>query len=277
MSELLKEDQVSGRTHLKSRFMRESLVDRGIIEGAVTDEIAILPYLNVISLGGKSIIDRGRSAVYPVIDELVKIRKDYRFVLAVTGGARVSHTLAMGLDFGLPVGGLAMVVGAIEEQNANMMYSLMASHGAVRVPKDHYTDLPHYLDNGMIPILTSNPPHHYWEKPPMRGVLPENGSDFGMYMTAEGLGGRSMIFVKDQDGLYDKDPAKHQDAKFIPKISARELLANDQKDLIIDRTVIEMLARARHLKKIYIVNGLVPGTITKAINGEDVGTIIYKD
>ena len=277
MSELLKKETLAGRTHLKSRFMLESLVDRDVIEGAITDEIAILPYLNVISLGGKSIIDRGRKAVYPVIEELVEIRKHYKFVLAVTGGVRVDHTLAMGLDFGLPVGGLAMTIGAIEEQNANMMYSLMANHGAVRVPKDHYTDLPHYLDNDMIPILTSNPPHHYWEKPPSRGVLPENGSDFGMYMTAEGLGGRSMIFVKDQDGLYDKDPEKHSDAKFIPKISAQELLANDQEDLIIDRTVIEMLARARHLKKIYIVNGLVPGTITKAINGEDVGTIIYKD
>jgi molybdenum storage protein len=277
MSELIKEQENEGRTHLKSRFMRESLVDRSIVEGAVTDEIAILPYLNVISIGGKSIIDRGRKAVFPVIEELVTIRKKYKFVLAVTGGVRVSHTLAMGLDFGLPVGGLAMTIGAIEEQNANMMYSLMAKHGAVRVPKDHYTDLPHYLDNDMIPILTSNPPHHYWEKPPMRGVLPENGSDFGMYMTAEGLGGRSMIFVKDQNGLYDRDPEKHQDANFISEISAKQLLENDQEDLIIDRTVIEMLARARHLKKIYIVNGLVPGSITKAINGEDVGTIIYKD
>lgn len=277
MSELIKEQESEGRTHLKSRFMRESLVDRGVIEGAVTDEIAILPYLNVISIGGKSIIDRGRKAVFPIIEELVAIRKKYKFVLAVTGGVRVSHTLAMGLDFGLPVGGLAMTIGAIEEQNANMMYSLMAKHGAVRVPKDHYTDLPHYLDNDMIPILTSNPPHHYWEKPPMRGVLPENGSDFGMYMTAEGLGGRSMIFVKDQNGLYDKDPEKHQDANFIAEISAHQLLENDQQDLIIDRTVIEMLARARHLKKIYIVNGLIPGSIAKAINGEDVGTIIYKD
>lgn len=277
MSELLKEQKDAGRTHLKSRFMRESLVDKNVLEGAITDEISILPYLNVISIGGKSIIDRGRSAVFPVIEELVEIRKEYKFVLAVTGGVRVSHTLAMGLDFGLPVGGLAMTIGAIEEQNANMMYSLMANHGAVRVPKDHYTDLPHYLDNDMIPILTSNPPHHYWEKPPMRGVLPENGSDFGMYMTAEGLGGRSMIFVKDQEGLYDKDPEKHDDAKFIPRISAAELLAADQDDLIIDRTVIEMLARARHLKQVYIVNGLVPGNITKAINGEEVGTLIYKD
>jgi len=277
MSEFIKEKDSSGRTHLNSRFMRESLVDKEVIEGAVADEVKILPYLNIISLGGKSIIDRGRSAVFPVIEELIKIKDEYKFVLAVTGGARVDHTLAMGMDFGLPVGGLAMVVGAIEEQNANMMYALMAKHGAVRVPKDHYSDLPHYLDNDMIPILTSNPPHHYWEKPPKRGVLPENGPDFGMYMTAEGLGARSMIFVKDQDGLYDKDPAKNPDAKLYDRVSAQELLEKDPEDLIIDYTVIEMLAKARHLKQIYIVNGLKPENISKAIRGEKVGTIIYKE
>ena len=85
-----------------------------------------------------------------------------------------------------------------------------------------------------------------------------------------------MIFVKDQDGLYDKDPEKHADAKHIKRISAQEILAGDFEDLIIDRMVIEMLAKARHLKEIHIVNGLKPGNIVKAINGENGGTIIYK-
>ena len=277
MSQFYKEKEERGRTHLDSRFMRESLVDKGVLHSAVVEnEIAILPYLNVITLGGKSIIDRGKSAVFPLVDELVALKGKYKFVVGVTGGVRVRHTMAIGLDFGLPTGGLAMVVGAIEEQNATMIYSLMAKHGAVRVPKDHYTDLPHYLDNGMIPVLTSNPPHHYWEKPPKKGVLPESGADFGAYMTAEGLGANSMTFVKDVDGMYDKDPAKHADAKLIPRISAQEILAGDYPDLVVDRLVIEMLAKARHVKEINIVNGLKPGRITKALAGENAGTIIYK-
>ncbi len=278
MSQFVKENEDRGRTHLDSRFMRESLVDKQVLKDAVVDnEIAILPYLNIINLGGKSIIDRGREGVIGVLEELKELKGKHKFVVGVTGGIRVQHTMAIGLDFGLPTGGLAMLVGAIEEQNATMIYSLMAKEGAVRVPKDHYTDLPHYLDNGMIPILTSNPPHHYWEKPPKNGVLPESGADFGAYMTAEGLGGRSMIFVKDQDGLYDKDPAIHSDAKLIERISAQEILAGDFPELIIDRLVIEMLAKARHVKEIHIVNGLKRGNITKAINGENAGTIIYKD
>lgn len=278
MSQFVKETEKSGRTHLDSRFMRESLVDKDVLSSAIVEnEIAILPYLNIINLGGKSIIDRGKTAVYPVIEELTALKGKHKFVVGVTGGIRVRHTMAIGLDFGLPTGGLAMVVGAIEEQNATMIYSLMAQEGAVRVPKDHYTDLPHYLDNGMIPVLTSNPPHHYWEKPPENGVLPESGADFGAYMTAEGLGGRSMIFVKDVDGLYDKDPNKYSDAKHIKEISAKEILNGDFPDLVIDRKAIEMLDKARHVKEIHIVNGLVPGNITRALNGENAGTIIYKE
>jgi len=33
-----------------------------------------------------------------------------------------------------------------------------------------------------------------------------------------------MIYVKDEDGLYEDDPKKNPNAKLIRKISARELL-----------------------------------------------------
>lgn len=278
MSEIINKKKEGDRLHLNSKFMRESLVSKEIAKASCAqDEVDIIPYLNVISVGGSSILDRGRSAVYPLVEELAEVNKSYQFVIGVSGGARMRHSLAIGLDFGLPTGGLATIVGAIEEQNALMMYSLMAKHGAVRVPKDHYTDLPHYLENGMIPVLTTNPPHHYWEKPPKRGVLPENGSDFGAYMTAEVLGARSMIFIKDQDGLYDKDPKKHSDAQLIKRISAQEILEKDQEDLIVDYSLIEMLTKARHVKEIHIINGLKRGLLIEALRGKNAGTIIYKD
>jgi len=51
MSEFIRDDNERGRTHLDSRFMRESLVDRTVLSNAeVIDEIAILPYLDIISL-----------------------------------------------------------------------------------------------------------------------------------------------------------------------------------------------------------------------------------
>ena len=46
--------------------------------------------------------------------------------------------------------------------------------------------------------------------------------------------------------------------------------------LMLER-VLEFLARARNLKEIQFVNGLKPGQLTAALNGEPVGTIIYRN
>jgi molybdenum storage protein len=48
-------------------------------------------------------------------------------------------------------------------------------------------------------------------------------------------------------------------------------------DLVVERVVVEYLARARSCHELQIVNGLVPGQVTRALAGEDVGTIIFKD
>jgi molybdenum storage protein len=41
--------------------------------------------------------------------------------------------------------------------------------------------------------------------------------------------------------------------------------------------VIEYLARARCCTELQIVNGTKPGMVTRALRGEDVGTVITKD
>ena len=44
-----------------------------------------------------------------------------------------------------------------------------------------------------------------------------------------------------------------------------------------ERAVLEMMENAEHQKSIQVINGLKPGNLTKALNGEEVGTIIYAD
>jgi len=86
-----------------------------------------------------------------------------------------------------------------------------------------------------------------------------------------------MIFVKDEDGLYTADPKKDPKSEYIPRISVQELLARDLDDLIVERAVLEFMARARNIREIQFVNGLKPGQLTAALNGEPVGTIIYNN
>jgi molybdenum storage protein len=84
-----------------------------------------------------------------------------------------------------------------------------------------------------------------------------------------------MIYVKDEDGLYTADPKKDSDATHIPRVSVQELLARDLDDLVVERAVLELMLRARHLKEIQFVNGLKPGQLTAALDGAPVGSVIY--
>ena len=94
---------------------------------------------------------------------------------------------------------------------------------------------------------------------------------------SEVFGARSMIYVKDEDGLYTADPKKDRGAKFIPTITAAELAALNLVDVVVERAVPEMMQNAEQMRRIQIVNGLVPGNLTRALDGEHVGTIITAD
>jgi molybdenum storage protein len=258
--------------------MRESLQDRSVLAKTKTPrEHQILPHVVLVGIGGQSIFDRGREALLPLAKELAEGERDCPIVLGVGGGTRVRHTLAIACDLGLPTGGIAQLVGAMEECNAVFLNALLAKHGSIVMPRDHFWELPLYLNSGMIPIVISIPPYHFWEPPPEHGPLPMHGSDFGLFVHADVLGMQRIIFVKDEDGLYDKDPKKHDDAKLIEKTTLRELSAAMPEELIIDRQLFDVWQNARHVKRVQIVNGLKPGMLTRALAGEDVGTVIIKE
>ena len=84
-----------------------------------------------------------------------------------------------------------------------------------------------------------------------------------------------MIYVKDEDGLYTADPKKDPNAMHIPRISVQDLLARDLDDLVVERAVLELMPSARNIKAIQFVNGLKPGQLTAALDGEPVGTVIF--
>lgn len=274
MADIIKQGE-GHRTHIRSPLMRESLMDRRVLAANDTEPVLpILPDVHVVHLGGASILDRGKAALVPLLDEIVECRKTHKILLGVGGGARMRHTYHVALDLGIPTGGLAMVAGAVNEQNRYMVQALLAKHGGVVLHKDHYVVLPLWLASGMIPILSGMPPYHYWEPPTGTRRVPHYREDFGLYMVSEVLGAASMIFVKDEDGLYTADPKKHPAAEFIPHITAAELLTRDQAEFIIDRSVIKSMIHARKTRRVQVINGLKPGLLTRALAGESVGTVI---
>ena len=89
------------------------------------------------------------------------------------------------------------------------------------------------------------------------------------------FGARSIILIKDVDGLYSADPKTNRDAKFISEIGAAALMRMELATLPIEPVVLELLTRAKLAKSIRIVNGLVHGNLTRALAGEPVGTLIH--
>ncbi|MBE7453684.1 MAG: uridine kinase [Kofleriaceae bacterium] len=268
-----------GRTHITSTLMRESLQDRKVTAGTDSDrDVHIFPDAALVGIGGQSIFDRGKDAILPLVDEIAAVKAGGKhMVIGVGGGTRVRHTVSIALDLGLPVGGIAQLIGAMEELNAILLNTLLARHGSMPMQRDHFWDLPLYFASGILPIAISIPPYHLWEPPPDEGVLPMHGSDFGLFQLAEVLSMGQLIFVKDQDGLYDKDPAHHADARHIPHLTLEALLAAPPPTNILDEELFRAWASARNVRKVQIVNGLKPGMLSAALRGEPVGTVISKE
>ena len=121
----------AGAQHVVSRLMRESLMDKRVLAGTEAPVRRILPHLNVIQIGGLSIMDRGQSAVLPLLDEIVANQAEHTQVIGVGPGVRARHILSVGLDLGLPTGALATLAAKSSAQNAYMVSCLLASHGFV--------------------------------------------------------------------------------------------------------------------------------------------------
>jgi molybdenum storage protein len=267
-----------GRKHVESALMRESLIDKRVIAKTHAErEFEILPDVMIVGIGGRSIFDRGKAAILPIADELAQAHGKHKIVVGVGGGTRVRHTVSVALDLGLPTGGIAQLVSAMEEANVIILNSLLAKHDSMVMPRMHFWELPLYIKNGMLPLVISTPPYHFWEPPPVAGPVPTHGGDFGLFIIGEMLGTKRVLFVKDVDGLYDRDPNQHKDAKLIRKLTLSELLHNEPEELCIDRQLFEAWKNARHVEKVQIVNGLKRGELTRALAGEDVGTVITRE
>jgi molybdenum storage protein len=237
--------------------------------------ISMDPTVKVLKIGGQSILDRGRAALFPVLDEIVAAKDKYKILVMCGGGTRARHIYSIASELELPTGVLAALGAYVPMQNARMVQMLLAEHGGIYMLHDDFEKLPLYFRLGCLPVMSGMPPFLYWEKPVDGTRIPSNRTDAGVYLSAEVMGCPRALYIKDEAGLHAHDPKKHPDAPLIRRISTSELRERDLPDLVIERSVLAHMENARFCREIQVINGLVPGNVTKALAGEDVGTIIY--
>ncbi len=265
-----------------------SSLGRALVDGSLTDDellretsqepgVQILPESNVIKIGGQSFIDRGRAAVFPLIDEIARNLGVHQMILGTGAGTRARHAYSVGLDLGLPTGVLSVLGTFVSMQNARMIHYLLAKHGIPFIEPIQFAQLPLYLVERGAVVFFGMPPYTFWQQNPPVGRIPPHRTDTGAYLVSEVFASRSMIYVKDEKGLYTADPKKDRHAKFIERITVSELEALDLPDVVVERPVLELMKHAQNSRSIRVVNGLEPGNLTRALEGEPVGTLITAD
>jgi molybdenum storage protein len=260
---------------LDALLTQRSLTDAQLEAAAETaDDFRILPDAAVIKIGGQSIIDRGRAAVYPLVDEIVAARNTHTLLIGTGAGTRARHLYSIAAELNLPAGILAQLGCGVADQNAVMLGQLLAQYGIPVVSGAGMSAVPVYLDDVNAVVFSGMPPYGMWVRPAADGVIPPYRTDAGCFLVAETFGCKAMIFVKDEDGLFTANPKTSKSAKFIPKISVDEMKAKGLHDSILEFAMLGLLKDARHVREVQVVNGLIPGNLTRALAGEHVGTII---
>lgn len=260
---------------LEQLLMQRSLTDPQLqAAAAAAADFRILPDATVIKIGGQSVIDRGRAAVYPLVDEIVAARARHKLLIGTGAGTRARHLYSIAAGLNLPAGVLAQLGASVADQNAAMLGNLLAKHGIPMVEGAGLSAVPLFLAEINAVIFSGMPPYKLWTRLPAEGVIPPYRTDAGCFLLAEQFGCKAMIFVKDEDGLFTANPKTAKNATFIPKISVDEMKAKGLHDSILEFPVLDLLQAAQHVRQVQIVNGLVPGNLTRALAGEHVGTII---
>ena len=270
------ESDLKPRHDVRSRLMRESLLDRQVEKSTEGPVHRMLPEAHVLKIGGRSIMDEGRHAVFPVVEVLVACLKRWKLILGTGGGVRTRHVFSIGIDLGLPTGVLAQLAQADALANAHLLGTLLAPWGVVAIPPEIFGHLlPLFIHSAPGVVFSSVPPFALWEHPPGIGRIPPHRTDAGAFLLAECFGCKSLTLVKDVDGLYDADPKLKPSATFIPEISVSELRRRGLTTLPFEPVLLNLLDHARLLDRFQIVNGLHPERIAAALQGEHVGTIVH--
>src|SRR4029453_7456547 len=143
------------------------LNDPALLQATVgEDDYRILPWANMVKIGGQSIIDRGRAAVYPLLDEIAANLPRHKMILGTGAGTRARHIYSLAIGLGLPTGVLTVLGTAVAWQNAQMLHYLLARYGIPFIEPQEFSVLPHYLAVSGAVVCQGMPPYKLWEENP---------------------------------------------------------------------------------------------------------------
>ncbi len=297
-----------------SALMRQTLLDRELVKPVERPVIRILPWLTVVSVGGRAIIDRGRDAILPLVDELRALLPGHRMLILTGAGIRARHRLGVGLDLGLPTGVLASLAGVEAEQNGHMLAALL-----VRCPETFTGSSRAQTTPRGVAALAKTPGMSFGRRLARRRLDPAitPATFLDTALAADGVSylphasaahqlavhlSASRAVVSNAFppyGLHEfppvvgKIPQHRSDAGaflLADAYGANRLVyvkdrdvgvaaigvdqLRERGDSPVDPLVLDLMGTAKHVREIQVVNGLTRGPLSDAVGGKQAGTLI---
>lgn len=214
----------------------------------------------VISLGGSIIAPDGIDKEF--IESFAKLARELhkKHTLAiVTGGGRTARKyIEPAREFGASEVLCDLIGIDATRLNARLISAAIGPEANFEPPKDHLEGLK-ALDFGKIAV--------------MGGTTPGHSTDAVAALFAEYMKADLFINASDVDGVYDKDPGKHKDAKRFDKLSVEHLVDMIKNKSVgagryelIDILAVKVIQRSR-IKTIFL-SGRDLENMKKAIEGK---------
>lgn len=249
----------------------------------------------VIKVGTSSITKGGNGVSSEFMDSVAEqvheLRSAGKKVLIVTSGAIGVGLLAMNAKpkpKEVPIRQAAASVGqGILMQKWNDSFQ---KHGIVisqiLLTLDFYSDREKYLNlrnaiqtllaYGVVPIINENDVICVKEIDAMFG----DNDTLSAYVSSK-MDADLLIILSDVDGLYDKNPRLYSDAKLVTEVTDIDdsitSMAGDTLNKMGTGGMVTKLRAAEICKNagcsMIIANSSIPDVITKAVSGEEIGTI----
>lgn len=251
----------------------------------------------VIKIGSSTLTDEegniDKEFIKELSDEIRKIVDQGKKVVIVSSGARIAGVSTIGKwsrKEDIHYKQALCAIGQVElmdsyrrifwEKNLHVAQILLTKDdfGSKSRTLNIRNTLFTLIDEGVIPIINENDTVSVDE-------IKIGDNDMLAAYSSVLWGADLLILLSDIEGIFDKNPKDHEDAEIIHEINDVEGIKKEidigQKSSFGTGGVSTKLKAAEHVNKfgipLAVVKGKEKGIISKLLEGEKVGTLIYED
>jgi len=220
----------------------------------------------VLRIGGSVIASPINPDLISRYSDLLKdlSRQNHGLVVVVGGGKLAREFIAAARNIGLDEPAQDEIAISVSRIFAQLLLKKLGEAGCETMPLT-INDAVKWLVKGKVVV--------------MGGLKPGMTTDTVAALVADRVKADVLVKATDQNGVYDKDPKKHPNAVKLDHLSFEDLSRVFLEDKhkagihqIIDPEAVKILRR--HKVRVVVVNGFKPTNVLRAIEGQDIGTVI---